>query len=147
MKKYFYLFIIIFLFCFFGCDCFRKESELTRQQKEIYQLAVDVGFKGTFDEWLETVKGEQGLPGADGKNVELIIQEGYIKWRNEGDTVWYNLIPLESLMGEAGSDGKDVTFRVSDGYIQWQYVGDDDWKNLIAITVLTGPVGKGIVSS
>jgi len=112
MKKLFYFFLILIAFGLSGCGKTIKESKLTIQQKEIYQLAVDVGYKGTFEEWLESIKGEQGIPG---KSVELIVEDGYIKWKNTGDSIWYQLVPLQSLIGTKGTDGKEVTFQISDG--------------------------------
>ncbi len=44
------------------------DSELTTLLKQIYQLAsVSNAFEGTYEDWLETVRGPQGLPGIDGK--------------------------------------------------------------------------------
>ena len=34
--------------------------------KSAYDLAVQQGYEGTLDEWLESLNGPQGLPGADG---------------------------------------------------------------------------------
>ena len=36
--------------------------------KSAYQLAVDNGFTGTVEEWLESLKGQDGAPGKDGAN-------------------------------------------------------------------------------
>jgi hypothetical protein len=126
-------------------------SELTIQLMYIYDLAVEAeSFDGTYEEWLETVRGPEGLPGEAGKEATLQVSEGYIQWQYIGDTLWVNLVSLESLTGSDGVDGKEVTFQVSEGYIQWQYVGDTIWTNLIELATLVGPqgeTGNGIASA
>jgi len=138
-RKILALLMLVLLFFIVGCE---KPSELERQQKEIYQLAVEVGYEGTFDQWLESIKGEQGIPGEDGKSVELTVGGDYIQWRNEGDTSWYNLISLNSLIGPNGSNGKEVTFQVAYGFIKWKYVGDSTWNNLVELSTLKGFDGQ-----
>lgn len=58
-----------------------------------YQIAVENGFEGSETEWLTSLKGEQGKtgatgpegaqgkPGVKGAEVELLKEEGSIKWR------------------------------------------------------------------
>lgn len=119
-----------------------EESALTIQLKYIYNLALDANaFSGTYQEWLETVRGPQGEPG---KSVSFQVADGYIQWQYVGDTTWSNLIELTALTGSDGADGTDgreVTFQVADGYIQWKYVGDSNWKNLIDLTTLQNEAG------
>lgn len=46
-----------------------EDSQLTKELKYVYLLATNSGFfTGTYEDWLETVRGEQGLPGRDGIN-------------------------------------------------------------------------------
>jgi S1-C subfamily serine protease len=117
-------------------------DELYETLNYIYNLAVEASaFSGTYEEWLETVRGPQGLPGAAGKEVTLKVESGYIKWQYVGDSSWTNLIDLELLKGEDGTDGKEAVFRVSDNYIQWQYSGDLNWSNLISLDQLKGAAG------
>jgi len=141
-RKLLALFIIILLIFIVGCDGDKVSKDLKKQQNEIYQLAVEVGYNGTFEEWLETVKGDQGTPGEDGKNIELIVSGDYIKWRNEGDSNWNNLVSIDSLIGPNGSDGKEVDFQVIDGVIQWKYTTDTTWTNLVELSTLVGPIGN-----
>ncbi len=83
---------------------------------------------------LEDIKGEDGSNGTDGTNgtngtngsngtngreLELRTEGGYIQWRYVGESVWKDLISLDSLKGDkgeggdkgdtgaAGADGKD----------------------------------------
>lgn len=136
MKRYYLIIIVFFIFILVGC---KQESEVTSQQKEIYQLAVEVGYEGTFEEWLDSIKGEQGIPG---ENVELSAKDGYIKWKNTNDNEWYNLVSLEQLAGIDGTNGKEVTFKIDNDYIKWQYIGESTWKDLVSISLLVGPGGK-----
>ncbi len=112
------------------------ESELTLQLMEIYSLAISSGaFAGTYEEWLEEVRGPAG------REVALRVSDGFIQWQYSGDTTWNNLVSLASLLGPQGNPGKEATFRVFEGFIQWQYVGDPVWNNLIALATLVGPSG------
>lgn len=71
----------------------------------IYNLAVEADeFDGTYEEWLESVRGPQGEPG---KQVLLQVNNGYIQWQYVGETTWENLIEISSLIGPKGSSGAD----------------------------------------
>ena len=119
------------------------DSQLTLKLKAIYHLAVEqADFNGTYEEWLETVRGPEGIPGEDGREIELQVASGNIQWRYVGTSTWANLVSLESLRGEAGISGKQVVFRIDGDYIQWQYQGEDAWNNLIAISLLMGQNGR-----
>ena len=83
------------------------ESDLTIQLKFIYELAVEANtFSGTYEEWLETVRGPQGEAG---REVTFQIVDNYIQWQYSGDTSWTNLVDISTLIGPAGSDGTDGT--------------------------------------
>ena len=43
--------------------------------KSAYEVAVDAGFSGTVEEWLESLRGEDGFIGADGKSAYEIANE------------------------------------------------------------------------
>ncbi|MDD3712250.1 MAG: InlB B-repeat-containing protein [Candidatus Izemoplasmatales bacterium] len=121
------------------------DSALTLRLKAIYNLAVEqTDFNGTYEEWLETVRGPEGITGEDGREVELQVASGYIQWRYTGSSTWNNLVSLESLRGEDGINGKQVLFRVNSGYIQWQYSDDLTWNNLISVDLLIGESGKEV---
>lgn len=70
------------------------------QLNQIYELAKAQGYEGTYEEWLDSLKGDQ---------IELrISQDGkYIQWRYSSSSSWQNLIPLSDISGENGQDGKD----------------------------------------
>jgi uncharacterized repeat protein (TIGR02543 family) len=77
-----------------------SNDELTNTLRTIYELALDAeAFSGTYEEWLETVKGPKG---EDGKEVVLEILDGYIKWKYSEAETWTNLISLSELKGKDG---------------------------------------------
>ena len=119
-----------------------QDDELTTQLKSIYLLAVQVNaFQGTYEEWLETVRGPQGVPGEDGKSSVLRVNDGVLEWQLQGDTTWIGLFDLSTLAGSDGKDGKNIVLQVAEGYIQWQYTGDTTWTNLVSLATLTGADG------
>lgn len=61
--------------------------------KSAYELAVEKGYEGTLDEWLESLKGLNGKSA-----YELAVEKGYSGTIEE----W-----LESLNGTDGKDGSD----------------------------------------
>ena len=67
----------------------------------IYLKAVDAGYTGTYDEWLNSIKGDE---------VELRVSDGYVQMKYKKETNWANIISLDSLKG---NNGKEVEFRVS----------------------------------
>ena len=70
--------------------------------KSAYELAVENGYEGTLDDWLESLVGATGATGeagADGKSAyELAVENGF-----EGSLEEW----LTSLVGSAGADGAD----------------------------------------
>ncbi len=154
MKRIWWIGVLLFWGLFLsGCNLFTEEEveepdELTVQLQAIYDKAIAAdAFEGTYEEWLESVRGPQGIPGADGREIVLRIAEGHIQWQYVNEEDWANLVELASLVGPKGEDGTDgeygreITFRVSDDHIQWQYVGDEEWIDLIELASLVGPTG------
>lgn len=90
--------------------------------KSAFEVAVDNGFIGTEQEWLDSLKGEkgedgsQGADGADGKSAyQVAVDNGFIGTESD----W-----LASLQGEQGEDGKSAyEVAVEEGFIgteeQW----------------------------
>lgn len=111
-------------------------SELDAQLLSLYQLATGSGdFTGTYEEWLESVRGPQGVPGEDGREIFLQVADGVLQWQFEGDLVWTTLFDLSSLKGISG---REVLMQVADNAILWQYEGDESWNVLLDLAVLTG---------
>lgn len=119
-----------------------QDSELTTTLKGIYQLAVQASaFTGTYEEWLETVRGPQGIPGIDGRTTQLRVNGTSLQWKYIDETVWIDLFDLGTLKGQDGKAAANIDLRVSDGYIQWQHEGDTSWTNLIDLLTITGATG------
>ena len=53
-----------------------------------YDIAVSQGFKGTVEEWIESLKGEK---------VQLRENGNAIEWKYENDSTWMELIKLKTL--------------------------------------------------
>lgn len=80
--------------------------------KSAYDIAVELGFKGSKEEWLESLKGLPGTNGKDGTDGKdglsayaLAVQNGYPGTL----TSW-----LEDLKGEAGESAYQIAVRVQD---------------------------------
>lgn len=93
-----------------------QKSELTGQQGlSAYQLAVQEGFVGSEFEWLESLKGQDGTNGTDGKSFDYDSlspeQKAEIKGEkgDKGDSFEYEdftQVQLDELRGVDGADGK-----------------------------------------
>ena len=79
-----------------------------------YQVALANGFTGTELEWLDSLRGSNGITpvknvdyfdGEDGKNVEIQNNGTYIQWRLVGTLTWNNIVTVASLKGEPGNPG------------------------------------------
>ena len=88
--------------------------------------------------------GPAGATGADGKSVEIQKNQTHIQWKNTGDTLWKDLISIDSLKGASGSDGKEIELRKSDTHIQYKYVGEGEqsWQNVVALQDIKGATGE-----
>ena len=94
--------------------------------KSAYELAVENGYEGTLEEWLESLVGDTGAVGMNGKSAyELAVENGYDGTLEE----W-----LKSLVGKQGSagqngtngtNGKDITNAYVDEYYHlWLELSD-----------------------
>ena len=102
MKKLLMLLLIfICSFSLFSC----KDEKTTGEEYKIYELALKSGYTGTYEEWLESIKG---APGRDGREIELDIKDNYIVWRYKGDSNWIQLKNVNDLIGPKGEDGKSA---------------------------------------
>ena len=73
-----------------------SSSEEYTKQKAIYELARASGYTGTYEEWLDSIKGDE---------IELDVRNGEIKWRYVSSNTWTTLVSLEDLVGEQGPKG------------------------------------------
>lgn len=120
----------------------RLVNDLTVRLMAIYDLAREAdAFEGTYEEWLESVRGPRG---EDGREVVLRVSNDYIQWQYEGDEGWANLIAIVSLIGsqgepgEDGKDGREIVMQVQDDHIQWKYENDETWQDLISLERIRG---------
>ena len=114
----------------FELEVFRISYET--QLRQIYQMSLEAdAFIGTYEEWLESIKGPTG---ADGREVLFQVSEGYIQWQYEGETTWTNLIKVSDLLGQSGNDG------------QTPYIGENGnwWIGNEDLGVFAGYVNLGI---
>lgn len=78
------------------------ETDLDLKLINHYEQGVSDGLiAGSYDDWLESIQGE------DGKEVELRATDSYIQWRYKGSDFWIDLIQLSSLEGQDGTDGEE----------------------------------------
>lgn len=70
--------LIFAMLCAFLVAC---DGRVAAPGKSAYELAVEQGFEGTLDEWLESLKGADGKDGTDGA---VTIQEIYDKAVEQG---------------------------------------------------------------
>lgn len=96
-----------------GCDTSLTPSNSSGKLEPQYQIflkAKESGFEGTYEEWLESIKGADGTNGVDGvngKSIILELKDGYVCWKYEGETSSTQLIAVSELVGEAGPNGVD----------------------------------------
>lgn len=83
------------------------QSNLDIQLHGLYDLAVEANaFSGTYEEWLESIKGEDGAPGVDGvdgREVEFRVDGGFIQWKYTSTSAWTNLLALEDISSSSNS--------------------------------------------
>ena len=57
----------VFSFTLAGCN--QGGQEPKDERRHIYELATEAGYKGTYEEWLESIRGQDGANGKDGVSV------------------------------------------------------------------------------
>lgn len=70
--------------------------------KSAYDIAVSLGFVGTAEEWLSSLKG------TNGREIELNVTADTIDWRYKGDTTWTTLLPLSTVAGQNGKSAYEI---------------------------------------
>ena len=150
--------ILLLLVITFGLVSCKPDDTGEQRNEEIfaiYTMAVSAGtVEQTYEEWLETIKGEdgaqgpqgehgeQGVPGEAGAEVLLSVNDTHILWKHNGDSEWKNLIPLVDLIGPSGENGESIEIRYDSEYVQWKYETDTSWNNLFSIDLLIGESGE-----
>ncbi|MDX9691921.1 MAG: leucine-rich repeat protein [Acholeplasmataceae bacterium] len=116
---------------------------------QVYNLGTSSGFivDMTYEEWLESIRGEKGdtgEPGEDGREVAFRVTNNNIQWSYDS-IEWFNLISIDLLIGpkgDSGEDAKQVVFRVDNQNLQWRYVDMSSWTTLFNLSTLNGNDGE-----
>lgn len=101
-----------------------------RDGKSAYELAVEKGYTGTLEQWLESLKGESGNNGNDGDDGQKgddgitpqlkIDEDGYWCVSYDNGQTWNRLgyaIGDDGASGQTGADGKSAyELAVENGY-------------------------------
>lgn len=118
-----------------------REVEL-RTNEETRQIQWRYVGEGD-DAWRDLVALDAitGGDGADGREVQLRVDSGYIQWKYDTDSQWTNLLALSDLKGDPGEDGHEVELQNNGTSIQWRYKGETEWKDLVALSDITGSDG------
>ena len=94
-----FFFCLAFLIMFTGCNDVKEEDA----QYEIYMLASEAGYTGTYEEWLNSIKGKDG---ENGKSAyEIALENGF------KGTVTEWLTSLEAQDGENGKSAYEIALE------------------------------------
>ena len=74
-----------------------SSSNIDDPKYQIYLLAKESGYNGTYEEWLESIKGDQ---------IELRVNNNNIEWKYSNESSWTILTSLSNLKGENGETPK-----------------------------------------
>jgi len=132
--------LFIFLFALVACG---EQSERAKIL-EIYDQAVDNGFSGTYEEWLNTLKGEKGDTGENGKDGEnglspmLQINSTTNMWEVSYDNgkTWASLnVEATGATGQDGNNGENgisPKLQINTSTDMWEISYDDGatWTSL-----------------
>lgn len=134
------------------CDCNAREriiyEGVSPDGLSAYQLAVRAGFKGTVEEWLQSLKGEKGEKGNDGEVDFTQLSETQIKMlqrpaQDKADEVQRMIDEglLTGPQGERGPKGDLSILTISeDGY--WCIDGQKTTTKAQGPRGLEGPQGE-----
>lgn len=99
-----------------------------------YEVAKRLGYQGSEQEWIASLKGEkgeageQGLPGAKG---------------DKGDQGLQGIQGLQGEKGEKGEAGDSVELQKTETHIQWKQSSSPEWTDLVTLEELKGEKGDG----
>jgi len=97
---------------------YKTAEELVLYGKSAYQLAVDNGYEGTIEEWLVSLKGEDGENGQSA--YELAVSLGFV-----GDEADFIL----SLKGEKGAEG--TRGPIGPGVMILANITEEEFKEIV----------------
>ncbi len=84
---------------FSACDFAAIAKEEDRSGKSAYEIAVENGFQGSEEDWLLSLKGEDGKDG-----TEITIADLYEEWLAQGNLGSYNEFLKEYLSYDLSAD-------------------------------------------
>ena len=99
--------------------------------RSAYELAVENGYRGTLEEWLASLNGNNGRAA-----YELAVENGYRGTEEE----W--LASLKGTAGDKGDDGNTPKLKIENGYWYVSYGDDDNWVQLGQATGEDGRPGQ-----
>ena len=99
--------------------------------RSAYELAVENGYRGTREEWLAALIGNNGRSAYD-----LAVENGYRGTEEE----W--LATLKGTAGDKGDDGNTPKLKIENGYWYVSYGDADNWVQLGQATGEDGRPGQ-----
>jgi len=91
-------------------------------------------------------KGASGSNGADGQEIQLRTNDGWLQYKYENELNWTNLLDLSTLVGPSGADGHELEIRVQNKVIQSKYDNEQNWTDLINLATAF-PVDSALSST
>ena len=136
------LLALLTLACFAACD----QAKDGKDGKSAYEIAVEHGFVGDEQAWLDSLKGTQGEPGEPGKNGTNGAHGAQGEDGQDGAPGKDGIDGTDGKDGKDGKDGEDgapgkSAYEIA---VEYGYEGtEQEW-----IAQFSGTVGKdGIVSA
>lgn len=115
---------------YYGCGCNEDGiGGVGENGKSAYELAVDEGFGGTLQEWLESLKG---IEGADGVSPTVTVSQQSATEYILNITTAEGSLLTPNLQGQNGKDGifsphkwkTDTEIDLGDGSYGIRFIGD-----------------------
>lgn len=137
-----------------GCNS-NSHSISNKEQGEIqkiYQSYLEDGGSLSYEEWLNTIKGKDGIDGKDGKDGKDGLngkdgidgkdgkdgvdgKDGYTPYVENGE--WYINGKSTGIQATEG-----IELRKEGNNIEWKSDSDNEWKTLFSLDVIKGKDGK-----
>lgn len=135
--------LLVLSVAFFGTLVSCSSKKTVDDLQQIYELAVKEGYNGTYEEWLDFVKGDKGDKGDAGKdgtgiaNVELLSDGTLVLTMSNGEK-----ISVGNVKGPSGNDGKSVTnAKIENGKLVLVF-SDNSEITVGNVVGATGPAGS-----
>ena len=143
MRKKIFAFVMFFLAVLFvaSCNGQKPEDHSSDKRYNVYLLAKDSGYTGTYEEWLDSISGRE---------VVLEVSDDKLVWRysNEDKSAARVLLELSTLQGDKGDTGSkgESAYEIYKKYHP-DYTGtEEDWVNSLTPTIEIGPNGNWFIN-